>query len=204
MIGIDEEGRPPRAICPNCGQNEMECVPAVECNGDRVLVQKFLDDFRPPRRWEVAVFHFPGDPSQAYVKRVVGLPGESVQIVGGNVLIDGQDLPEVAPQELRAMQILVHDSRFTPRDSDRYPRFYYLRGWPRHRLPSGWQHDGGRVRPRTGLLPFRASSSRKTGWLSGTGTRPNWYGPIRHHYAYNGGDLEADNIVPDLYRSRGA
>ena len=90
VIGVDEQGHPPRPVCPNCGKNDLDRVTAVECNGDRVLVQKFLYDFRPPRRWEVAVFHFPGEPAQAYVKRVVGLPGESVQIVDGNVVIDGR------------------------------------------------------------------------------------------------------------------
>ena len=42
------------------------------------------------------------------------------------------------------MQILVHDSRFVPRDSDRFPRWIFQRGEPRHRLTSGWsQADGG-------------------------------------------------------------
>ena len=62
MIGVDEEGHPPRPVCPNCGKSDLDRVAAVECNGDRVLVQKFLYDFRPPRRWEVAVFHFPASP----------------------------------------------------------------------------------------------------------------------------------------------
>ena len=53
VIGIDEEGHPPRAVCPNCGKNDLDRLPAVECNGDRVLVQKFLYDFRRPGagRW---------------------------------------------------------------------------------------------------------------------------------------------------------
>jgi signal peptidase I len=196
-IGIDDEEHPPRAVCPNCGRNDLDRVPALECNGDRVLVQKFLYDFRPPRRWEVAVFHFPGEPTQAYVKRVVGLPGESVQIVGGNIVID-ETIMRKSQQELRAMQVLVHDSRFIPRDSDRYPRFFFLRGWPRYRLPSGWRRtaDGFVHEPvaavQGGLEP--------EDWLVYRHWDPvmNRYGPIRDHYAYNGGDLEADNIVPDL------
>jgi signal peptidase I len=197
VIGIDDEGRPPRAVCPNCGKNDLDRVASLECNGDRVLVQKFLYDFRPPRRWEVAVFHFPGEPAQAYVKRVVGLPGESVQIVGGNILIDGHIIRK-SQQELRAMQILVHDSRFTPGDSDRYPRFYFLRGWPRHRLPTGWR------RTPTGFVhdpvPPVQGGLEPEDWLVYQHWDPvlNRYGPIRDHYAYNGGDLDADNVVPDL------
>src|ERR1700722_4195691 len=58
-VGIDEEGRTGSAVCPNCGEGNLDRVPAVECGGDRVLVQKFLYDFRRPARWEVAVFHYP-------------------------------------------------------------------------------------------------------------------------------------------------
>ncbi len=90
VIGIDEDGRSGRPVCPNCGQDGLGEVPAVECNGDRLLVQKFLFDLRRPGRWEVAVFHSPAEPDQAYVKRVVGLPGEAIQIADGDVVIDGR------------------------------------------------------------------------------------------------------------------
>ena len=90
VVGMDEQGRTGRPVCPNCGQDGLGKVAAVECNGDRLLVQKFLFDFRRPRRWEVAVFQSPAEPDQAYVKRVVGLPGESIQIVDGDVHIDGR------------------------------------------------------------------------------------------------------------------
>ena len=49
---------------------------------------------RPPRRGEVIVFHYPRDPRQDFVKRVVGLPGETVELRGGVVYVDGQELPE--------------------------------------------------------------------------------------------------------------
>src|SRR5271157_5211227 len=38
VIGVDEEGHPPRPVCPNCGKNDLDRLTAVECNGDRVLV----------------------------------------------------------------------------------------------------------------------------------------------------------------------
>jgi signal peptidase I len=195
VIGIDDEGKQGRAVCPNCGKTDMDRAPAVECNGDRVLVQKFLYEFRPPRRWEVSVFHFPPEPTQAYVKRVVGLPGESVQIEGGNVLIDGQ-IARKSLQELRAMRILVHDSRYVPLDSDRFPRWFYLRGWPWRRLGSGWQQTGaGFVHTAPPAAP-----SDPEDWLVYRHWDPmlGRYGAVRDHYAYNGSDLAADNVVPDL------
>ncbi len=198
VIGVDEEGHPPRPVCPNCGKNDLDHVTAVECNGDRVLVQKFLYDFRPPRRWEVAVFHFPGEPAQAYVKRVVGLPEESVQIVDGNIVIDGR-IARKSLDELRAMQILVHDSRYVSQDSDRFPRWVFLRAAPRHGPASGWSRSEGRfVHEAVKSAPNEPDD--RLDWLVYRHRDPvlNRYGPIRDHYAYNGGDLGTDNVVPDL------
>src|SRR5205823_11765223 len=128
-MGLDEEGRPGRPVCPNCGQTGFDDLPSVECNGDRVLVQKFLYDVRRPRRWEVAVFHFPGEPSPAYVKRVVGLPGEAVKISGGDVYADGRIVRKTL-KEQRAIRVLVYDHNFVPKDSGRYPRWTFRRGRP--------------------------------------------------------------------------
>ena len=50
--------------------------------------------FDPPTRGEVIVFNYPLDPRKDFVKRVVGLPGETVEVRGGIVLVDGDALPE--------------------------------------------------------------------------------------------------------------
>ena len=44
--------------------------------------------FRPPRLGEIIVFHFPGEPQRDFVKRVIGLPGDKVEIVDGMVLVN--------------------------------------------------------------------------------------------------------------------
>src|SRR4051812_31876498 len=41
-LGLDEDARAGRPICPNCGQGKFDRAAAVACSGDRVLVQKFL------------------------------------------------------------------------------------------------------------------------------------------------------------------
>ena len=48
------------------------------------------------QRLDLVVFHFPLDPSQSYIKRVVGLPGDEVEIVDGDVYVNGQMLEETS------------------------------------------------------------------------------------------------------------
>ena len=50
--------------------------------------------FDPPTRGEIIVFHFPQDPTKDFVKRVVGLPGETVEVRSGTVHVDGEALTE--------------------------------------------------------------------------------------------------------------
>ncbi|PIE24682.1 MAG: signal peptidase I [Planctomycetota bacterium] len=52
---------------------------------DRILVNKAAYLLRAPQRWEIAVFRYPHNRSQNYVKRIVGLPGETLQIIGGDI-----------------------------------------------------------------------------------------------------------------------
>jgi signal peptidase I len=50
--------------------------------------------FDPPTRGEIIVFRYPDDPAKDFVKRVVGLPGETVAVRSGTVYIDGEALRE--------------------------------------------------------------------------------------------------------------
>ena len=50
--------------------------------------------FGPPTKGEIIVFRYPQDPSKDFVKRVVGLPGETIEVRSGTVYIDGEDLRE--------------------------------------------------------------------------------------------------------------
>ena len=63
----------------------------VDPDGDN---QKYLPFSHPAQRGEVIVFQAPSMPDQAFVKRVIGLPGERVEIRDGKVLINGETLDE--------------------------------------------------------------------------------------------------------------
>jgi signal peptidase I len=53
-----------------------------------------LPGFREPRRGDVIVFAYPRDPSQDYVKRVIGTPGDTVEMRHGRVSVNGRWVPE--------------------------------------------------------------------------------------------------------------
>jgi signal peptidase I len=69
-------------------------------DGERLLVNKLIYykiksvSWGHIERGDIVVFWFPNDPDKSYVKRVIGLPGETVEIRNGKVLINGKELNE--------------------------------------------------------------------------------------------------------------
>ncbi len=192
-LGMDEQGWSGRPVCPNCGMAEWEQIPGVIGSGDRLLVQKYLFDLRAPRRWEAAVFLNPADPSQAYVKRIVGLPGESIQIQDGDIRINGRVARKTLAEQ-RAMRIPVYDNNYLPADVTRNPRWVFRRGGRRN--PSGWMIRGtGFVR-----LPPREVQPDEIDWMLYRNWQPErgGYGPVLDFLPYNGLDLPGENRVDDL------
>lgn len=76
-------------ICANCrfphGLDLADSPSDKSFSGDRILVSKFAYSLADPKRWEVAVFKFPGNPKQNYIKRIVGLPHETLMIHHGDI-----------------------------------------------------------------------------------------------------------------------
>ena len=123
--------RPERMVtearCPNCG-NPMPLTRGGDAgrsydprypsfSGDRIIVDKFAYDFVEPARWDVVVFKYPEDAKTNYIKRLVGLPGETLTIAVGDIwtkpLGDRAAAEVIArkpPDKLRAMLQVVHDS----------------------------------------------------------------------------------------------
>lgn len=62
--------------------------------GDHLLVNKMVYHFFEPERGDIIVFRYPLDEERDFVKRVVGLPGETVEVRGTTVYIDGEPLEE--------------------------------------------------------------------------------------------------------------
>lgn len=63
-------------------------------NSEYLIVDQLTYHFREPERGEVIIFHYPHDVSKYFIKRVIGLPGETVSIKDNNVVITSPDNPE--------------------------------------------------------------------------------------------------------------
>ncbi len=95
-------------------------------NGDNLIVEKVSYRFHDPRRFDIIVFYpyGPEDKEDYYVKRVIGLPGETVQIIGKDIYIDGNILEEdygkdpiTDPGEARNPILLGEDEFFVLGDN---------------------------------------------------------------------------------------
>lgn len=68
-------------------------------NLDYLIIDELVYDFHAPQRGDVIVFRYPNDPSIFYIKRVIGLPGETVAINRGNVTITKTDGSQITLSE---------------------------------------------------------------------------------------------------------
>lgn len=63
-------------------------------SGEYVVVNRLSYRLGHPQRGDIIVFHFPRDPKEEYIKRVIGLPGDEVNVMNGLVYVNGQSLDE--------------------------------------------------------------------------------------------------------------
>jgi signal peptidase I len=145
-----------RAVCPNCGRGRIVVEGLLQNDGDHLLVHRGEFDFRRPRRWEVIVFRNPNKPTQAYVKRLVALPGEAVHIQDGDVYISGE-IQAKSYQTQRGLRIPVYDHDFRPPadDPEWQPR------WIAESPAPGWQPSGGGFR----YAPPREGAGTEIEWV---------------------------------------
>lgn len=165
--------------------------------GDRILVLKYLPLIFEPRRYDVVVFKNPTNPSENYIKRLTGLPGEQLAIVDGDIFTRKTSTPpteadldrpggtwglpgwEIArkPEEAqRAVWMPVHDTAHAPLNPVRDGFVWYSPPWKPQsesdqRLP-GWEGLDGPTPTHTRATPTRLV------WDDAA-----W--PIVDHYPYN-------------------
>lgn len=69
-------------------------------NGDNLIVDKITYRFRDPKRFDIIVFPFRYEENTYYIKRIIALPGETVQVSDGKIYIDGEVLNESYGREV--------------------------------------------------------------------------------------------------------
>lgn len=111
----------PAPRCPSCGYYEEPGTAITKSNGDRILVLKCLYQFTEPKRWDVTVFKNPTDPYESYIKRMIALPGETLQIIDGDVYINGQ-ITRKPPKVQREMWMPIYNNDYKPVNPAK-PRF---------------------------------------------------------------------------------
>lgn len=78
----------------NRTQVEGSSMEPALSNGDNLIVEKLSYRFSEPSRYDIVIFPYQHAEDTYYIKRLIGLPGETVQIVEGYVYIDGEKLEE--------------------------------------------------------------------------------------------------------------
>lgn len=103
---------------------------------ERIFINKFVYKLEPIERGDIVVFHYPFDPSQSYIKRVIGISGDRVRIIDGQVFVNGSALKEpYVPSDYFDYRSMAQTT--VP------PHFYFLLG--DHRSLSKDSRDFGAV-----------------------------------------------------------
>ncbi|MFP5264387.1 MAG: signal peptidase I [Blastocatellia bacterium] len=98
-------------------------------NEERIFVNKFKYNFEAIQRGEIVVFWYPEDPSKSFIKRVIGLPGESIDMDSlGHITINGIPIDEsyLAPERNQAARARWNQVR--PEWKYVKPHYYFVMG----------------------------------------------------------------------------
>ena len=154
-----KNGRVETAFCPNC-RYEVPMLFEPVFTGDRILVTKFPYEMEEPDRFDVIVFKYPQEPQTNYIKRLVGLPGEEIQIRQGDLYRTQTDggpltiLQKDDPNKQRVLQLLVYDN-------DHAERGLHEAGWP-ERWAAVKQTGREETRPGAAIAGWEEDSA---GWV---------------------------------------
>lgn len=162
--GSSDHAHEPRqlACCPNCGLDAIDLAEVPRNQGDQLLVNKSAYDFRSPERWDVIVFRNPYRPSQAYVKRAIGLPGERVQIVDGDVYINGT-ISRKGFEKQRAIRIPVFNNDYVPESEESWKPRWIADNEPG--LPR-WNSDAHGFEIKSTAPKITVESSNPVSWVT--------------------------------------
>ncbi len=183
--------------CPNCryeanfalgGREEGELPTSY--SGDRIIVSKFPYEIGSPQRWDVAVFRYPATPKTNYIKRIVGLPGETLRIQNGDIFTRASGEPEFQMERKPPHKIV-------PMLQTVYDNDYVLAELIDKGYPARWQNEFP-----TGDGTWKPSDDWKTYTISGKHADEAW---LRYrHFAPSHDEWESlvEGPLSELQRQR--
>ncbi|MFA5864510.1 MAG: signal peptidase I [Phycisphaerae bacterium] len=135
-----QQSIPRITVCPNCRwigspQKHLQGSRTLIDGGDRILVMKMgyelgdisksFKDRLGPKRWDVVVFKNPSDPDINFIKRLIGLPGEKIEIIDGDIYANDKIVRKTAVAE-ESLWFLVYNNDYFP---NRHGRVDNLPEW---------------------------------------------------------------------------
>ena len=167
-------------VCPMCRQtmamrpdlpegapeyiNTEDVATETSYPGDRILVNKFAYTNHDPERWDVVVFKFPGNGEMNYIKRLIGLPNETLRVYQGDIFIrdagDANDfqIERKPADKVMAMLQPVHDTDYDASS-------LYNAGWPlRWQGDAAWEIETT-AGEQTVAQTFNIAAADETAWL---------------------------------------
>ena len=99
--------------CSSCGYFLGSDVKMPVANGDRILVLKTIYQFVLPNRWDVVVFKNPVEPRINYIKRLIARPGEKLEIIDGDIYINGT-IARKPPKVQNELWLPVYNNDYPP------------------------------------------------------------------------------------------
>jgi signal peptidase I len=180
----DDDDAPKEVIgctCPNC-RYQINFEPAgpdgpipPTYKGDRIIVAKFPYEVGDPHRWDVAVFRYPLTAKTNFIKRIVGLPRETLQIFHGDILTrpeGGVDfkIQRKPPDKVQAMLQEVYNNDYV------LPSMVE-KGWPLRWQPAGVGPAAEAWKSTDEYKSYAADGKAAESWLRYQHTVPseeNW------------------------------
>jgi signal peptidase I len=122
-------------VARHSGESAVEEQPTY--SGDRILVDKISYQIGEPKRWDIFVFKFPNESATNYIKRLVGLPNETLRIYRGDILVKKPGEPDTSFQPARRSDVpkKLHAMLHTVHDNHHIPRTLVEAKWPRRWAP---------------------------------------------------------------------
>ncbi len=193
--GLDIEAPLQQATCPNCGFQRNDLSLATLHEGERVVIDHWAYLRRGPERGDVVAFVDPTNDAELAVKRVVGLPKESISIRRGELFINGA-LHRKSLHETRELATLVYDDEFRLRAEYHRPS-----RWMSEDVESGWSESNHGYR-----WTDKNAADRGDDWLMYrhwrcyTSPHPRTEeSPVTDNDAYNQGLSRQLHEVTDLF-----